>query len=186
MFLGRIARAHRAAWSAIVWCGRASSWLNLGILASVLTAIVAGAAGANELLSWDGEIPLLGDRLTINGVFDIEWHFFAVTVMLGGAYALLEDRHVRSDFFRQKMPPRWRLAVDVAGDLVFLLPFCAVVGVLSLDFVARSYSLGEKSDYGGLTDRYLIKSVIPIGFGILFAAGALRVAGNIAALARHQ
>lgn len=184
MLSGRIARARRAAWSAILWCGRASSWLNLGILASVLVAVAAGAAGANELLSWEGEIPLFGDRLTINGVFDIEWHLFTVTVMLGGAYALLEDRHVRSDFFRQKMSARWQIAVDVAGDIVFLLPFCAIVGAVSLDFTARSYSLGEKSDYGGLVDRYLIKSMIPIGLGVLFAAGVLRIAGNIAALTR--
>ena len=186
MFSGRIARTHRAAWSAILWCGRASSWLNIGILASVLLAVAAGAAGANELLSWEREIPLFGDQLTINGVFDIEWHFFTVTVMVGGAYALLEDRHVRSDFFRQKMSARWQLAVDAAGDILFLLPFCAIVGALSLDFTARAYSLGEKSDYGGLIDRYLIKSMIPIGLGILLAAGVLRITGNIAALARSK
>ena len=184
--IGWSMRVLRAVESLIVRCGCATSWLNLGIIVAVLAAIIASTAGANELLSWEGEIPLFGEHLTINGVFDLEWHLFTVTVMFGGAHALLEDRHVRSDFLYQKMSPRGRRIVDIAGDVVFLMPFCVIIIWLSLGFAARAHALGEGSDYGGLVDRYLIKSMIPIGFGLLFIAAAVRVAGNIMALARRE
>ena len=111
-------------------------------LASVLVAVAAGRRAPTSCCHGRAT-SVVGERLTINGVFDIEWHFFTVTVMLGGSWALLEDRHVRSDYLHQKMPPRWRLVVDIAGDLAFLLPFCAIVGALSLDFVARAHALGK-------------------------------------------
>jgi len=66
------------------WLGEITSWLVLGTLFSVLVAVIAGAMGANEMLSWGVDLPILGTKLTINGIFDLEWHFFAIMVMVGG------------------------------------------------------------------------------------------------------
>lgn len=155
--------------------GEVTSWLALGILASVLVAVVGGAMGANEMLSWGVHIPLLGDNLTINDVFDLEWHFFAVMVMVGGTYAYLDDRHVRSDLIYSGLSRKARKWIDTIGDVVLLLPFAAVMFWLSIGFVARSYNSSEKSDYGGMIDRFAIKSVIPIGFALLFLVVVARV-----------
>ncbi len=57
------------------WFGEITSWLVLGTLISVLIAVIAGALGANEMLSWGMDLPILGTKLTINGIFDLEWHF---------------------------------------------------------------------------------------------------------------
>ena len=155
--------------------GEITSWFSLGILISVLAAVTAGAMGANELLNWGFHIPLLGDNLTINDVFDLEWHFFAVMVMAGGTYAYLDDRHVRSDLFYSGLSDRAKKWVDTIGDVFLLLPFAAVMCWLSIGFVQRSFNSGEKSDYGGMMDRFAIKSVIPIGFAILFLVVLARV-----------
>ena len=155
--------------------GEVTSWFALGILISVLTAVVAGAMGANEMLSWGIHIPLLGDNLTINDVFDLEWHFFAVMVMTGGTYAYLDDRHVRSDLIYSGLSDRAKKWIDTIGDVVLLMPFAAVMCWLSIGFVARSFNAGERSDYGGMIDRFAIKSVIPIGFAILFVIVLARV-----------
>ncbi len=155
--------------------GEITSWFALGILASVLTAVVAGAMGANEMLSWGVHIPLLGDNLTINDVFDLEWHFFAVMVMAGGTYAYLDDRHVRSDLIYAGLSDRAKKWIDTIGDVFLMMPFAAVMCWLSMSFVGRSYRAGEQSDYGGMIDRFAIKSVIPIGFAILFLVLLARV-----------
>lgn len=157
------------------WLGEVTSWCALGTLISVLVAVVGGAMGANIMLDWGLHIPMLGNDLTINDVFDLEWHFFAVMVMAGGTYAYLDNRHVRSDLIYSGLSERAKKWVDTLGDVFLLLPFAAVMVWLSTGFVARSFNAGEKSDYGGMIDRFAIKSVIPIGFAILFIVVLARV-----------
>ena len=157
------------------WLGEITSWLVLGTLITVLIAVIAGAMGANEMLSWGVDLPILGTKLTINGIFDLEWHFFAIMVMVGGTYAYLDDKHVRSDLIYADLSPKVKAWIDSIGDIVFLMPFAAVMVWLSTSFVARAFKSGEASDYGGLVDRFLIKSTIPIGFSILFIVVLARV-----------
>ena len=157
------------------WLGEVTSWLVLYTLVSVLAAVAGGAMGANVMLSWGVHIPLLGDDLTINDVFDLEWHFFAIMVMAGGTYAYIDNRHVRSDLIYSGLSKRAKRWIDTLGDVFLLLPFAAAMTWLSIGFVTRSFNAAEKSDYGGMIDRFAIKSVIPIGFAILFLVVLARV-----------
>ncbi len=177
-------RIGRALMKLGAWPGRMGSWLILPIIIAVLVAIVATQMRVAVLFDWDQTLPLLGTDLSINALVELQWHLFAVIVMLGGAYTLVEDRHVRVDFIYANLGPRGRAAVDIIGDLIFLLPFCAIVGWLSLRFVDLAFRSGEQSDYGGLTDRYLVKAFIPIGLALLFASGLGRVLCNLAVLFR--
>ena len=155
--------------------GELTSWLALGTLVSVLVAVIASAMRANEMLNWGVDIPLFGDNLTVNDVIDLEWHFFAIMVMLGGTYAYLDDKHVRSDLIYGGLSWRGKRWIDTLGDVFLMLPFAVVMCWLSIGFMVRSYNSGEGSDYGGMLDRYLIKSTIPIGFAILFLVILARV-----------
>lgn len=157
------------------WLGEITSWLALGVLASVLVAVIASAMRANVMLDWGFEIPLFGDNLTVNDVIDLEWHFFAIMVMVGGTYAYLDDKHVRSDLIYAGLSHSQKKWVDTLGDVFLMMPFAAVMCWLSIGFVMRSYSSSEGSDYGGMLDRFLIKSTIPIGFAILFIVILARV-----------
>ena len=157
------------------WLGEITSWLVLGTLASVLVAVIASAMRANELLNWGVELPLFGDNLTVNDVIDLEWHFFAVMVMIGGTYAYLDDKHVRSDLIYANLSRKGKRWIDTLGDVFLMLPFTAVMWWLSIGFVMRSYRTSEGSDYGGMLDRFLVKSTIPIGFGIMFIIIVARV-----------
>ena len=49
---------------------------------------------------------------------------FAAVVVLGAAWALRDDGHVRVDVLAQRFSPRTRAWVDLAGSLLLLLPFC--------------------------------------------------------------
>lgn len=155
--------------------GEITSWLALGTLVSVLVAVIASALRANVMLDWGVDIPLFGDNLTVNDVIDLEWHFFAIMVMIGGTYAYLDDKHVRSDLIYAGLSDRKKKWVDTIGDVFLMLPFAAVMCWLSIGFVMRSYNSSEGSDYGGMLDRFLIKSTIPIGFAILFVVILARV-----------
>ncbi len=161
------------------WLGEVTSWLVLCTLVSVLTAVIAGSMGANVMLSWGVHLPLLGDDLTINDVFDLEWHFFAIMVMAGGTYAYIDNRHVRSDLIYSGLSKRAKRWIDTLGDVFLLLPFAAAMTWLSIGFVTRSFNAAEKSDYGGMIDRFAIKSVIPIGFTILFLVVLARVIRSV-------
>ena len=159
--------------------GRISSWLILPIILSVLVGVVGGLMRLGELFGWGFSIPLLGSRLTMASLTELEWHLLGVIVMFGAAFTMVEERHVRVDLIYANLSDRKKVILDVLGDVFLLLPFCAIIFWLSLGFVDMAFRSGEKSDYGGLTDRYLVKAVIPIGLALLFACGLGRIIRNI-------
>lgn len=81
------------------------------------------------------------------------------------AYALLQGQHVRVDIFYRPASDRTKAWIDLAGVLLLLFPFVAVILVWSWNFVARSWQFAESSgNVGGLPGLYVLKSFI-----ILFA-----------------
>lgn len=105
---------------------------------------------------------------------ELEWHLFALVFLLGAAYTLKHDGHVRVDiFYRSRyVSDRQRAWVDVLGTLLFLVPFCVLIIASSWPFVMNSFAMGEGSpDAGGLPYRYLLKAAIPLGFALLLLQG---------------
>ncbi len=87
----------------------------------------------------------------------------AVVFMLGAAYTLRREEHVRVDVFYRVMSPRRRAWVDLVGVVIFLLPVCAFLAWNSFDFVTQSWSIREASrESGGLPYPFvpMLKSVI--------------------------
>ena len=108
-------------------------------------------------------------RVTSIGLQELEWHFFSATFMLGMAYALKKDGHVRVDIFYDKFNDRKKAMVNIFGTVVFLLPFIILILIYGFDFAQNSFSLGEKSgDPGGLPYRFIIKSFVPLSGFFLF------------------
>ncbi|SDM08295.1 TRAP-type mannitol/chloroaromatic compound transport system, small permease component [Modicisalibacter muralis] len=151
--------------------GRITSWLVLLVMLAVLTTVALNFLGINTIARWEGEVLLFGDGLTINSVTELQWHLFGILTLFGGTYALHHDSHVRVDLVYHRLSPRGRAIVDILGHLLMLIPFCLLIAWLSEHFVRMSYLSGEQSNYGGLTDRYLIKAMLPIGL-VFLALGA--------------
>ncbi len=140
------------------WSGRAIAWLVL------LMVGVIGYDVAMRYLFQSGSVALQ----------ELEWHLFALIFLLGAAYTLRHDGHVRVDVFyrSRRLGPRGRAWIDLLGCLFFLLPFCILVIEASLPFVANAFRMGEGSpDPGGLPHRYLLKAAIPLGFSLLLLQG---------------
>ncbi|MHB0777249.1 TRAP transporter small permease subunit [Halomonas sp. WWR20] len=162
--------------------GRITSWLVMLVMLAVLTTVTLNALGINEITRWQNDILLFGNALTINSMTELQWHMFGILTLFGGTYALHHDTHVRVDLVYQKLSPRGRAIIDILGHLLMLIPFCLLIAWLSQHFVAMAYKSGEGSNYGGLTDRYLIKAMLPIGL-VFLALGALgQVFNNLAGL----
>ncbi|MBT4836868.1 MAG: TRAP transporter small permease subunit [Methylococcales bacterium] len=111
---------------------------------------------------------------------ELEWHCYLILILTTCAYTLQLDQHVRIDIFYNRFSIRSKAWVDSLGIIFLLLPLCGLIGWLSLDFVARAWSLQEVSDApGGLPMRWLIKSVIPLAMGLLFIQGISQLLKNI-------
>lgn len=75
----------------------------------------------------------------------------AVVFMMGAAYTLRHEDHVRVDVFYRTMSDTHRAWVDLVGIVIFLWPLCLFLGWKSVDFVAASWRMHEASrESGGL------------------------------------
>lgn len=108
---------------------------------------------------------------------ELEWHLFALVFLLGAAWTLQRDEHVRVDLlFRSRLlSDRQRDWIEIFGSLFLLLPFCLMVINSSLPFVWNAWQFSEGSpDPGGLPWRFLLKAAIPLGFLLLLLQGLAR------------
>ena len=111
-------------------------------------------------------------NITSAWVMELEWHLFAVIFLLGAAYTLAENQHVRVDVFYSRFSKLDKAWVDLIGSIFLLIPWSMVVIYYSISFAWDAFLIHEGSpDPGGLPARYLIKACIPIGFFLLFLQG---------------
>ena len=92
----------------------------------------------------------------------ITW-LHAVVFMLGAAYTLQQEEHVRVDIFYREMTARGRAWVNIGGLVLFLWPMCIYLCVEAFDYVRVSWQIREGSrEAGGLPFPFvpLLKSVI--------------------------
>jgi TRAP-type mannitol/chloroaromatic compound transport system permease small subunit len=113
---------------------------------------------------------------------EMEWHIFSFIFLIGAAYTLKHDDHVRLDLFYQSrfMNDYKRAWVNLFGGLFMLLPFCILIIYCAWPFVSLSYlSLESSPDPGGLPYRWLLKAVIPLGFFLLLLEGIADICKNL-------
>ena len=127
--------------------GRAAAWLTLFMVVVTFVVVVlryvfdVGFIWLQESVIW----------------------MHAAVFMLGAAYTLREEEHVRVDVFYRDMSECRRAWVDLIGVLIFLLPLCVFLAWNSFDFVLQSWKIGESSrEPGGLPFPFLplLKTVI--------------------------
>lgn len=148
--------------------GRATSWLSLGI---------ALVMGANVLMRYAFSYGFIWAQ-------ELEWHIFVPICLFGMSYALLHGEHVRVDVLFQYFKPRNKHLVDVISAVI-CMAFCIIVIWLSIPYVYQSWSIGEgTANPGGIEYRYIVKSLIPIGFAILFLQSLSEAIKNYIAMRR--
>lgn len=111
---------------------------------------------------------------------ELEWHLFSIIILLGMCYTLKEDGHVRVDLIYDNLSVKKKAMINIFGVIFFLFPIALLVAFGSIDFAKEAYEFNEVSgDPGGLTHRWLIKSLIPVSFFILIVIGIGYIIKNI-------
>lgn len=120
----------------------------------------------------------IGQNLTSNALIEIQWYLFDLVFLLGAAYALKHNEHVRVDLFYKDWQPRRRALVNLLGTILGLIPFCILIIYYSWGNIVNSWQISESSpDPGGLP-RYPIKSFIIISFVLLILQGISELIKN--------
>ena len=102
---------------------------------------------------------------------ELEWHLMAPICLFGMSYALRHGEHVRVDVLFAGFSQRAKDFVELVSSLI-LMAICLIVIWLSLSYVMQSWSIGEGSaNPGGIPARYILKSIIPVGFALMFVQG---------------
>ena len=124
----------------------------------------------------------IGRNLSSNAFIETQWYLFDLVFLLGGAYTLKHNSHVRVDVLQTNWNTQQKALADLVGTVLFLLPFCILVIVFSWRTVLESWATWETSpDPGGLP-RYPIKSMIIVSFALLFLQGISEAIKNLAIL----
>lgn len=140
--------------------GRAAAWLS-----AVLIGIIILQVGLRYLFG-----------ISYVALEEIQWHLYAVIILLGLSYAFVTDSHIRLDLLHVGFSRQTKERVEIFGILCFLMPMIWVFFYHSLGFVAESWMVSERSEAPmGLSCRWAIKSVIPISFFLLFLAAVSRL-----------
>jgi len=125
--------------------GRMVAWLSLSMVAVTFLVVVLRYA------------------------FDLGWiamqesvtYMHAALFMLGGAYTLQRDDHVRVDIFYQKLSRHGRAWVDLLGTLLLLVPLCLFFLWTGWGYVLESWGMREGSpEAGGIPGVYLLKTLM--------------------------
>lgn len=143
------------------------------LMASIVAQVVCSALDINPLLSFEQAHLLLGDAITLNSLLDFQWHLLVITGLLPAGLVWLMDRHVRVDFIYDGQSPKTKARINLIGNLLFAMPFFALVLPTAWKFMIRAWTSDEGSRNGGLNDLWLVKSILPLGLGLLALALAL-------------
>ena len=142
--------------SIIRWIGEKSSYINV-ILVMIICIDVFMRYILNTTQTW---------------VIELEWHLFALIFLLGASYTLQEDQHVRVDLFYADRSNKSKAWINLAGTLLFLVPWCLILVNSSFNYATNSWMMNEGSpNPGGLPARYIIKYCMTFGFVLLLLQG---------------
>lgn len=116
---------------------------------------------------------------------ELEWHLYAIGIMVGTSYAMIKDVHIRVDLIHANLSDRKQQFIELFGILFLLLPFLCIIFHQSLDFTHEAWRMGERSSSPmGLSFRWVIKAFIPFGFGLMILATISKMIRTILALRR--
>jgi TRAP-type mannitol/chloroaromatic compound transport system permease small subunit len=146
--------------------GKLVAWL---VLAAVLVS--AGNAIIRKTLNTSS-----------NAWLELQWYLFGAVFMLGAAWTLRCNEHIRIDILSSRFAKRSRDKLDVFGHVVFLLPFVGLHIWTSWPFFLNSFRSQEVSTNAGGLILWPAKGFVLLGFVLLFFQALSELIKRIAIL----
>jgi TRAP-type mannitol/chloroaromatic compound transport system permease small subunit len=139
-----------------MYVGKAFAWFVL-----LLTLIVSYDILATKFL-----------RSPTNWAYDVSIALYGTLFMMGGAYALSRNAHVRGDIFYSRWSPRTQAWVDVVLYVLFFFPGIIALVSIGAQWAALSWNIRELSSQSPIQSPvYPFKTVIPVAAGFLLLQG---------------
>lgn len=146
------------------------AYLSLGMMLSVTYLVIK-----RELFN--------GSSLMLQDGVD---YMHAILFMLGVAYTLQVDEHVRVDIFYNKMNEQKKAIVNCIGTLLFLIPLCIFMIYINFPYVSSAWKIKEASaSAGGIPFVYLLKSVMLIMPILLLIQAVIQLTNYVNTIINH-
>jgi TRAP-type mannitol/chloroaromatic compound transport system permease small subunit len=104
--------------------------------------------------------------------YDMSYMLYGSMFMLGSAYCLYKQGHIRTDFLYRLWSPRVQGMVDSTLYIVLFFPAMILFLNAGWDYAARSWALGERgymSPWAPII--YPFKTAIPVGIALMIIQG---------------
>ncbi|MDH3646987.1 MAG: TRAP transporter small permease subunit [Gammaproteobacteria bacterium] len=151
--------------AAVTTIGRATAWLTLFMVLLTFVVVVLryffdfGRIWMQELVTWS----------------------HAAVFLLGAAYTLSHDEHVRVDIFYRRASRATRARIDIAGTVLLLFPVCGLLLYTGGRYALKSWQLAERSpETGGLAFPF-----IPLAKSLLLAMIVLLILQGVVIILRN-
>ena len=128
-------------------------------------------------------------------MFDLGWvamqesvvYMHATVFMLGAAYTMKHQGHVRVDIFYQRFTVKTRAWVDLIGTLLLLFPVSIFIAWMGWEYVVDAWRVHEGSrEAGGLPGVFLLKSLIILMPTLLIVQGLAMLIEQILVISGNQ
>ncbi len=148
----------------IDWSGRTVSWLSLLLVLVTFIVVVLRYVFDTGSIAFQ--------ETTI--------YLHASIFLVGMAYTLQQDAHVRVDIFYARCSAKTKAWIDLCGAVFLLLPFMLFLSWISWPYIVDSWSVFEGSrEAGGLPGVFLLKSLILVMTSLLSLQTFVQIARNI-------
>ena len=137
------------------WVGKAFSWLIVALMLLVVVEVFKRYA-LNAPTAW---------------VFDASNMLYGTLFMMGGAYTLAQDGHVRGDFLYGNFKPRTQASIDLVLYIVFFLPGIAALTWSGWTYFQDSVALNEQTFNADPLPVYPFKFMIPFAGALVLMQG---------------
>ena len=117
-----------------------------------------------------------------NAWLELQWVIFSIIFLVCSPWTLMSNEHIRIDIVNNMLSKTTRNVIDVVGHVVFLLPLTILMIVTSWPFFMTSYVIREQSFNAGGLPQWPAKSLVVIGFTLLFFQGISELIKRIAVM----
>ena len=137
------------------WVGKAFSWLIVALMLLVVVEVFKRYA-LNAPTAW---------------VFDASNMLYGTLFLMGGAYTLAQDGHVRGDFLYGNFKPRTQASIDLALYVIFFIPGIAALTWSGWTYFQDSVALNEQTFNADPLPVYPFKFMIPFAGALVLMQG---------------
>jgi TRAP-type mannitol/chloroaromatic compound transport system permease small subunit len=108
--------------------------------------------------------------------FDFSLMMYGAYFMLGSAYTLAHNAHVRGDIFYRNFSPRTQATIDLTLYILVFFPAMLALIFVGWNYFYASFSIRETSAFSPYARPiYPLKAAIPVGAFFLLLQGVAQV-----------